>query len=131
MAAAAAVRCRSNHLVCQLRLGLQTPANGRFFPSDVELRQRESQPGVSTADAPLPASGGILGSFNEVFASLMGDGGDLEAGWPGGYSWSETLDADKINVVLNHASSQKELCLVYRSSSESQKKIHLNNLPFE
>lgn len=50
----------------------------------------------------LSAGRGILGSFNEVFASLMGDGGDLEAGWPRCYSWTETLDADKINIVLNH-----------------------------
>lgn len=66
---------------------------------------------MSTASAPLSARGGILGSFNEVFASLMGAGGDLEAGWPGCYSWTETLDADKINIVLNHVNSQKVLFL--------------------
>lgn len=120
-AATTAVCCRSDHLVCHLRQALlQTPADGRLFLSDVESGQKESQPPVSTpaCQRSLSVSGGILGSFNEVFASLMGecDGGDLGAGWPGCCSWNETLDADKINIVLKPANGQKVLCLSFTPS---------------
>lgn len=79
-----------------------------------------------------------MGSFNEAFASLMGNGGDLEAGWPGCYSWTETLDADKTNITifysygisdkssrLNHSLSQID-CRLQKLLSSQTKLINCN-----
>lgn len=63
-------------------------------PVKCGMRPKDRSASLSFGVPVLPLVGrGILGSFNEMFATLMGkcDWGDLGAGWPGAVFGQKTL----------------------------------------